>query len=134
MPLLRLQVPAAEAEARIRSQNEPYKLEILQSILERDPNAPITIYHIGEQGHPEHWWDLCAGPHVESTGKINSAALEVESAAGAYWRGDEKRQMLQRIYGTVWESKEQLNAYKKMRASQLLWGTGLAFLLQGLVA
>lgn len=49
---------AAEAEARIRAINEPYKLEILQGILAKDPNAPITIYHIGEQDHPMHW---CAG-------------------------------------------------------------------------
>lgn len=57
------------------------------------------------------WWDLCAGPHVESTGKINWKAVELESVAGAYWRGDEKRPMLQRIYGTAWENEEQLKAY-----------------------
>lgn len=57
------------------------------------------------------WWDLCAGPHVESTGNIDRKAVELESVAGAYWRGDEKKQMLQRIYGTAWEDEEQLKAY-----------------------
>jgi threonyl-tRNA synthetase len=59
----------------------------------------------------EEWWDLCAGPHVESTGKIDRKAVELESVAGAYWRGDEKNQMLQRIYGTAWENEDQLKAY-----------------------
>lgn len=90
-----LQVSPDEAAARIQAINEPYKLEILESIRARDPTAPITIYHIGETGHPAHWWDLCAGPHVESTGAINPNAFELESVAGAYWRGDEKNAMLQ---------------------------------------
>lgn len=57
------------------------------------------------------WWDLCAGPHVESTGNINRKAVELESVAGAYWRGDTDKPMLQRIYGTAWENEEQLKAY-----------------------
>ena len=59
----------------------------------------------------DEWWDLCAGPHVESTGNISRKAIELESVAGAYWRGDVNRPMLQRIYGTAWESEEQLKAY-----------------------
>lgn len=59
----------------------------------------------------DEWWDLCAGPHVESTGNINRKAVELESVAGAYWRGDEKKPMLQRIYGTAWENEDQLKAY-----------------------
>lgn len=82
--------------------NEPYKMEILESI----KDELITIYHIGDE-----WWDLCAGPHVESTGKINRKAVELESVAGAYWRGDTNKPMLQRIYGTAWENEEQLKAY-----------------------
>ena len=62
------------------------------------------------------WWDLCVGPHVESTGKIDKSAVELETVAGAYWRGDEKNQMLQRIYGTAWETMEQLNAYLHFKA------------------
>ncbi|KAL8136609.1 hypothetical protein V2J09_002610 [Rumex salicifolius] len=102
LPLIREEVSREEAHKRIQALNEPYKLEILDSIKEE----PITIYHIGDK-----WWDLCAGPHVDTTGKINAKAVELESVAGAYWRGDEKRPMLQRIYGTAWENEEQLKAY-----------------------
>ncbi|KAL2474488.1 threonyl-tRNA synthetase [Abeliophyllum distichum] len=102
LPLVREAVSRDEAQRRIMSVNEPYKMEILESIKE----DPITIYHIGNE-----WWDLCAGPHVESTGHINSKAVELESVAGAYWRGDIYKPMLQRIYGTAWENEEQLTAY-----------------------
>jgi threonyl-tRNA synthetase len=60
-------------------------------------------------------WDLCAGPHVESTGAIDPDAIDLESVAGAYWRGDEKNAQLQRIYGTAWQTPEQLTAYKRIR-------------------
>ncbi|MCD7472626.1 hypothetical protein HAX54_013907 [Datura stramonium] len=102
LPLVREEVSRDEAQRRILSINEPYKIEILESIQEE----PITIYHIGDE-----WWDLCAGPHVETTGKINKKAIELESVAGAYWRGDVKKPMLQRIYGTAWENEDQLKAY-----------------------
>ncbi|XP_078443116.1 threonyl-tRNA synthetase, putative / threonine-tRNA ligase [Wolffia australiana] len=106
LPLIREEVSRDEAQKRILEINEPYKLEILESIKEE----PITIYHIGNE-----WWDLCAGPHVDSTGYIDKSAIELESVAGAYWRGDEKNQMLQRIYGTAWETQEQLNAYLHLK-------------------
>jgi threonyl-tRNA synthetase len=77
----------------------------------RDADAPVTIYHIGNPGDKEHWWDLCAGPHVKSTGKINPDAVEIERTSGAYWRGDETKQMLTRVYGTAWQTEEQLRAY-----------------------
>jgi threonyl-tRNA synthetase len=109
-------VSADEAEARIRAAGEPYKLEILAGIRERDPAAAITIYHIGEAGSPGHWWDLCAGPHVPSTGAIDADAIELESVAGAYWRGDESRPMLQRVYGTAWSNPTQLAAYQHLKA------------------
>ena len=105
-PLRREEVSREEAERRIREINEPYKLEILDAI----KTEPITIYHIGEE-----WWDLCAGPHVESTGKLDQKAFELESVAGAYWRGDETKPMLQRIYGTAWETAEQLKAYNEFK-------------------
>jgi threonyl-tRNA synthetase len=85
----------------------------------RDPGASITLYHIGEPGDKEHWWDLCAGPHVESTGKLNSDAIELERTAGAYWRGDEKNQMLTRVYGTAWTNEVELEAYKFMQEEAL---------------
>ncbi|KAI8007975.1 hypothetical protein LOK49_LG07G02667 [Camellia lanceoleosa] len=75
-------------------------MEILESIKE----VPITIYHIGNE-----WWDLCGGP--QSTGNIDRKAVELESVAGAYWRGDTNKLMLQRIYGTAWEDEKQLKAY-----------------------
>ena len=92
---------------------QPYKLEILESIVERDPDAPITIYHIGDR-----WWDLCAGPHVEHTGLLPSEAISLESIAGAYWRGDESKAMLQRIYGacaTAWRCDD---AWRRGRATR----------------
>ncbi|XP_021862107.1 threonine--tRNA ligase, chloroplastic/mitochondrial 2 [Spinacia oleracea] len=110
LPLVREEVSRDEARKRIMAQNEPYKLEILDSIKEE----PITIYHVGDE-----WWDLCAGPHVDSTGTINRRAIELESVAGAYWRGDVKRPMLQRIYGTAWENEEQLKAYVHFKAEAL---------------
>ncbi|KAA8498025.1 Threonine--tRNA ligase, chloroplastic/mitochondrial 2 [Porphyridium purpureum] len=105
LPLIREEVTREEAERRIKEINEPYKLEILQRLKE-----PITIYKVGDE-----WWDLCAGPHVESTGKINGKAVALESIAGAYWRGDENNAMLQRIYGTAWENPVQLKQYKKLK-------------------
>ena len=109
LPLERLEVSRAEAEARIRAQNEPYKLEILAGIQE-----PITLYTLGEQ-----WWDLCAGPHVASTGELNPKAFELESVAGAYWRGDENNAQLQRIYGTAWETPEQLAEHQRRKQEAL---------------
>jgi threonyl-tRNA synthetase len=104
-PIFREEVTREEAERRIKLMNEPFKLEILESI----KTEPITIYHIGDQ-----WWDLCAGPHVESTGKLPKKAINLQSVAGAYWRGDENREMLQRIYATAWKEPGQLKQYKKM--------------------
>ncbi|KAI3434559.1 hypothetical protein D9Q98_002632 [Chlorella vulgaris] len=113
LPFVCEEVTAAEAQSRIQAAGEKYKLEILQSIVARDPQASITIYHIGNPGSEDHWWDLCAGPHVGTTGEISADALELESVAGAYWRGDDTKSMLQRIYGTAWQTKEQLDAYRR---------------------
>lgn len=106
LPLRREELSRPEAEARIRALGEPYKLEILDGIA----SEPITVYHLGDE-----WWDLCAGPHVEHTGEINAKAVALESVAGAYWRGDESKATLQRIYGTAWESVEQLKEYKRLK-------------------
>ena len=104
-PIVREEISREEARKRIEAINEPFKLEILDSI----KTEPITLYKIGEE-----WWDLCAGPHVESTGMLPKKAIALQSVAGAYWRGDEKREMLQRIYATAWKDPPQLKAYKKM--------------------
>ena len=109
LPVIREEVSREEAKQRIEELGEPYKLEILDSIEE-----PITLYHLGEQ-----WWDLCAGPHLETTKDINPKAIDLESVAGAYWRGDETKQQLQRIYGTAWETPEQLAEYKRRKEEAL---------------
>lgn len=106
LPVVREEVSREEAERRIKAINEPYKLEILADIKEE----PITIYHLGEE-----WWDLCAGPHVENTAELNPDAIALESVAGAYWRGDETKAQLQRIYGTAWETPEQLAEYQRRK-------------------
>jgi threonyl-tRNA synthetase len=104
-PITREEVSREEAVRRITEINEPFKLEILDGI----KTEPITIYKIGDE-----WWDLCAGPHVESTGQLPKKAIALQNVAGAYWRGDENREMLQRIYATAWKDTDQLKAYNKM--------------------
>ncbi len=99
-------VSREEAQRRIEDIKEPYKLEILGDIKEE----PITIYHLGDK-----WWDLCAGPHLDNTSQLNPKAIELESVAGAYWRGDENKAQLQRIYATAWETPEQLAEYKRRK-------------------
>ncbi|HEY9895909.1 MAG TPA: threonine--tRNA ligase [Candidatus Sericytochromatia bacterium] len=109
LPVIREEVSREEARQRIQAINEPYKLEILEGLQE-----PITLYHLGDQ-----WWDLCAGPHVESTAELNPDAFDLESVAGAYWRGDETKAQLQRIYGTAWETPAQLAEYKRRKEEAL---------------
>lgn len=91
-------------EAKILFKDNPYKIEWLDAIQNRD--EVITAYSTGDQ-----FVDLCAGPHVESTGEIK--AFKLLSIAGAYWHGDEKNKMLTRIYGTAFESQEKLDEYLK---------------------
>ncbi|MGA8806280.1 MAG: threonine--tRNA ligase [Thermoanaerobaculia bacterium] len=79
---------------------EKYKVEIIKGI---PGDEPLSIYRQGE------WFDLCRGPHVPSTGRLG--AFKLTSVAGAYWRGDERNAMLQRIYGTAWADKDELSAY-----------------------
>jgi threonyl-tRNA synthetase len=109
LPVIREEIPKEEAKQRIEAIQEPYKLEILEGL-----EDPISIYHLGDR-----WWDLCAGPHVETTADINAKAIDLESVAGAYWRGDETKAQLQRIYGTAWETPEQLVEYKRRKEEAL---------------
>ncbi len=97
-PFVRTEVSKAQALETFG--NNPYKVEILKELPD---DSTITTYQQGT------FLDLCKGPHVESTGKIG--AFKLLSVAGAYWRGDEKRPMLQRIYGTAWPTQEELNDY-----------------------
>ena len=109
LPVICEQVSREEAEKRIKAINEPYKLEILAGIQE-----PITLYHLGDA-----WWDLCAGPHLDNTSELDPKAIELETVAGAYWRGDENKAQLQRIYGTAWENPQQLAEYKRRKEEAL---------------
>ncbi|MFW5806458.1 MAG: threonine--tRNA ligase [Spirochaetota bacterium] len=99
-PFRRLVVTRAEALEMFADQ--PYKLELIREFPE---DTEISIYTHGE------FTDLCKGPHVENTKQLNSKAFKLLSIAGAYWRGDENRPMLQRIYGTAWETPKELKAH-----------------------
>ncbi len=112
LPLVRQELPREAMATEIAALNEPYKVELLAAIPE---GPPISRYFIGDPAvAAKPWWDLCAGPHLETTGEIDPDAFALESLAGAYWRGDEKNAMLQRIYGTAWETSAQLQAYHQM--------------------
>jgi len=87
--------------------DQPYKLELIRDL---PPEEPISIYR------HDTFVDLCRGPHVAHTGEIKANAIKLMSIAGAYWRGDERNPMLQRIYGTAWENKADLDAYLKRLA------------------
>ena len=103
LPITKSVMPRQEAIEFFKSKNEDYKVELIEDLPE---DAVISCYAQGD------FVDLCAGPHVASTGKVK--AFKLQSIAGAYWRGDEKNKMLQRIYGTAFEKKEELDAYLHM--------------------
>ena len=103
LPLERFELPREEAIAYMEKLGEPYKVELIRDLPE---DAVISFYRQGE------FVDLCAGPHIASTGRFKNAKLM--SVAGAYWRGSEKNKMLQRIYGTAFEKKADLDAYLTM--------------------
>ena len=100
LPLERFELPREEAIKYMAERNEPYKVELIQDLPE---DAIISFYRQGD------FVDLCAGPHVENTGKVKN--FKLMSIAGAYWRGSEKNKMLQRIYGTAFEKKSELDEY-----------------------
>ena len=101
LPIVRKELPAAEARALLEAQGESYKVELVDDL----ESETVSFFEQGE------FVDLCRGPHLRSTGQVKAAALKLLSVAGAYWRGDETRPMLQRIYGTVWEKAGDLEAY-----------------------
>lgn len=102
LPIERFELPREEALALMREKNEPYKVELIEDLPE---DAAISFYKQGE------FTDLCAGPHLDSTGRVKGNAIKLMSCTGAYWRGDSNRKMLQRIYGTSFLKKEELEAY-----------------------
>ena len=90
-----------EAINHFKKIGEHYKAEIIEGI---PINEEVSIYHHGK------WHDLCRGPHLPSTGKIGKA-FKLTKVSGAYWRGDSNNEMLQRIYGTCWNNKKELDEY-----------------------
>lgn len=100
IPLERFVLPRAEALEFMK--DEPYKVELITDLPE---DAELSFYKQGD------FTDLCAGPHMDSTGRIKGNAIKLTSCTGAYWRGDSNRKMLQRIYGTCFQKKEELDAY-----------------------
>ncbi len=110
LKLERFELPRAEAIKFMEEKEEPYKVELINDLPE---DAVISFYKQGE------FVDLCAGPHVDSTGRIKGNAIKLTSATGAYWRGDSNRKMLQRIYGVAFPKKEELDAYIAQREEAL---------------
>jgi len=111
-PFVRREVPFAEGRALEERAGQGFKVEILDDLAARAADAgsalpPTTFYDHGA------FSDLCKGPHVDSTGRIGP--FKLLAVAGAYWRGDEKRPMLQRVYGTVWETQEELDQFLMRR-------------------
>ena len=102
LPLVRSEKPRAEAIAYMEEKGEPYKVELIRDLPE---DAVISFYTQGE------FTDLCAGPHLDNTGRIKGNAVKLTQCCGAYWRGDSKRKMLQRIYGVAFPKKEELEEY-----------------------
>jgi threonyl-tRNA synthetase len=100
LPLTRSEKPRSDARDYVDQKGQPYKVELIDDLPEGET---ISFYTQGS------FTDLCRGPHVESTGQIG--AFKLDKIAGAYWRGDEKRQQLQRIYGILFETQEEVDAY-----------------------
>ncbi|MDR1390898.1 MAG: threonine--tRNA ligase [Holosporales bacterium] len=104
IPFTQFTIPKPDAVEYFKKRNQTYKIELINSI----ESAAVGVYKIDD------FSDLCRGPHIPSTGYIPTDAFKLTSVAGAYWRGDSKNDMLQRIYGTVFPSKKELAIYLKM--------------------
>ena len=110
LKLERFELPRAEAIAFMEEKGEPYKVELINDLPE---DAVISFYKQGE------FVDLCAGPHVDSTGRIKGNAIKLTACNAAYWRGDSSRQTLQRIYGVAFPKKDELDEYLAKQAEAL---------------
>ena len=106
LKLERFELPREEAIKFMEEKDEPFKVELINDLPE---DATISFYKQGE------FTDLCAGPHLDSTGRIKGNAIKLTACNAAYWRGDSKRETLQRIYGVAFPKKEELDAYLKER-------------------
>ena len=107
LKLERFELPRAEAIKFMEEKEEPFKVELINDLPE---DAVISFYKQGE------FTDLCAGPHLDSTGRIKGNGIKLTACNAAYWRGDSNREVLQRIYGVAFPKKEELDAYLKERA------------------
>ncbi|MFB2019892.1 threonine--tRNA ligase [Pseudoflavonifractor sp. P01025] len=110
LKLERFELPREEAIKFMEEKEEPYKVELIQDLPE---DAHISFYKQGD------FTDLCAGPHLDSTGRIKGNAIKLTSATSAYWRGDSNRKMLQRIYGVAFPKKDELDEYLAKQAEAL---------------
>ena len=110
LKLERFELPREEAVKLMEERGEPFKVELINDLPE---DAHISFYKQGE------FTDLCAGPHLDSTGRIKGNAIKLTACNAAYWRGDSNRQTLQRIYGVAFPKKEELDAYLKEREEAL---------------
>ncbi|MDD6200019.1 MAG: threonine--tRNA ligase, partial [Firmicutes bacterium] len=99
-----------DAIAYMRDKNEPYKVELIEDLPQ---DAVISFYTQGE------FTDLCAGPHLDSTGRVKHNGFKLRNCCGAYWRGDSSRKMLQRIYGIAFPSKDELDEYLRRQEEAL---------------
>ncbi|MEA4966306.1 MAG: threonine--tRNA ligase [Oscillospiraceae bacterium] len=110
LKLERFELPREEAIQYMEQKGEPYKVELIHDL---PKDAVISFYTQGE------FTDLCAGPHLDSTGRIKGNAIKLTQCCGAYWRGDSKRKMLQRIYAVAFPKKEELDEYLAKQAEAL---------------
>jgi len=110
LKLERFELPREEAIKFMEEKEEPYKVELIQDLPE---DAHISFYKQGD------FTDLCAGPHMDSTGRIKGNAIKLTSATSAYWRGDSNSKMLQRIYGVAFPKKDELDEYLAKQAEAL---------------
>lgn len=102
--------PAERAIEFLKAAGQDYKVEIVQDLMKKEGVSTVSFYKNGE-----HFVDLCEGPHVENTGNIDPRTFKLDKFAGAYWRGDESRPMLTRIYGLAFKNKQDLNEYIQQR-------------------
>ena len=102
LPLERFELPRDEALKFMEERGEPYKVELINDL----PDGEVISFY--QQGD---FTDLCAGPHLDTTGRVKGNAIKLTSCTGAYWRGDSSRKMLQRVYGTAFPKKDELDAY-----------------------
>lgn len=101
----RTEIDVKKAEALFKKAKQPYKVELIKDLVKDEKAKDVTVYRTG------NFVDLCRGPHIDSTGEIKPDAFKLLKIAGAYWKGSEKNKMLQRIYGTVFESSFDLKKY-----------------------